>query len=80
MFTAAQWTEIEVTLDVTHREIDVIRLILAHESEQEVARDLSIALSTVHSHMRRIYKKLDINCRSELIERVYEAHWRSVND
>ncbi len=74
MFTPEQWGKIHNILNVTNREMDVVRLIVAHESEKEVARDLGIKLSTVHSHILRIYQKLGINCRSELIARVYDAH------
>jgi LuxR family maltose regulon positive regulatory protein len=50
---------------LTGRELDVLRLIAAGLSNQEIAQELVIALSTVKSHINHIYGKLDAKSRTQ---------------
>jgi len=50
---------------LTTREIDVLRLVAYGMSDAEVADKLVISLRTVHSHLRSIYRKLEVGSRSE---------------
>jgi DNA-binding CsgD family transcriptional regulator len=51
------------TLELTPRELDVLRLIAAHKSNAEIADHLFISLRTVTTHVDRIFNKLGINSR-----------------
>jgi DNA-binding NarL/FixJ family response regulator len=47
------------------REGEVFNLLISH-TEKEVARTLELSLSTVHTHVKAIYKKLGIHRRRDL--------------
>jgi LuxR family maltose regulon positive regulatory protein len=54
---------------LSEREIKVLRLMAADLSSPEIAEALIIAVSTVRSHIKRIYRKLDVHSRYEAVER-----------
>ena len=56
---------------LTKRESETLGLIARGYTYEEVARLLSVSLSTVQSHIRGIYRKLAVNSRGEA---VFEAH------
>jgi LuxR family maltose regulon positive regulatory protein len=52
---------------LSKRELDILRLIAAGRSNQEIADTLVIALSTVKSHINNLYGKLGTNRRTQAI-------------
>lgn len=54
---------------LSERELEVLRLIAAGLSNQEIAQQLVIALSTVKSHINHIYGKLNVNSRTQAVAR-----------
>jgi len=52
---------------LSQRELDILRLIAAGRSNQEIAEMLVIAVSTVKSHINNLYGKLGTNRRTEAI-------------
>lgn len=52
---------------ITERERDVLRLISEGNSYKATAQQLSITEGTVQSHIKRIYAKLNVHSRQELI-------------
>ncbi len=57
----------ETLLSLTERESDVLRLVAKGYSNKAVARELGITLSTVKTHLRHIFRKLDVEDRAQLI-------------
>ncbi len=57
---------------LTDRELEVLRMLTTSLSSAEIARELFIAPSTVRSHIKRIYAKLDVHNRIEAIQRAHE--------
>jgi LuxR family maltose regulon positive regulatory protein len=57
---------------LTRRELDVMQLIAAGESNAEIARDLYIAVGTVKNHVKNIYSKLNVHSRAQAIARSRE--------
>jgi len=51
---------------LTAAESEVARLVAAGGRNEEVARELGIGVSTVRSHLRRIFEKLNITSRGKL--------------
>ncbi|GFE85032.1 hypothetical protein GCM10011487_70320 [Steroidobacter agaridevorans] len=47
---------------------------LADLSEAKVAEQLSISVHTVHSHTERLYRKLLVGSRSELVTRIFRTY------
>ena len=57
---------------LSQRELDVLRLLKTELSGPEIARQLVIALSTVRTHTKRIYSKLNVNNRRAAVKRATE--------
>jgi two-component system, NarL family, response regulator LiaR len=63
------------TLDqLTERETDVLRLLAQGQSNQEIARNLSISATTVRSHVSTILMKLDVSNRTQAVLVAQERH------
>jgi DNA-binding CsgD family transcriptional regulator len=54
---------------LTPAEIEVVRLVSAGLTNPQVAERLFVSRSTVHSHLKRIFKKLQVRTRTELAAR-----------
>jgi LuxR family maltose regulon positive regulatory protein len=59
---------------LSERELDVLRLLATSLSSTEIARELTIAVSTVRSHTKSIYDKLNVHRRLDAVERAKELH------
>jgi LuxR family maltose regulon positive regulatory protein len=57
---------------LSERETEVLRLLTTSLSTSEIADELVIAVSTVRSHTKRIYAKLNAHSRIEAVERAEE--------
>ncbi len=53
--------------DITEREAEIIKLIIMGKSNKEIEEELFISLGTVKNHLYHIYRKLNINSRTQLI-------------
>lgn len=58
--------------DLTKKENEVVQQIIKGLSYKEVAVILSISYSTVNDHLKSIYKKMNVNSKSELISKVLD--------
>ena len=54
---------------LTPQELQVARLVVTGRANREVAEALFVSARTVESHLGRIYRKLGIRSRSQLIAR-----------
>ncbi|MBN1265451.1 MAG: helix-turn-helix transcriptional regulator [Anaerolineales bacterium] len=54
-----------VAASITPREQQVLQLLRAYLSNQEIAEQCSISSSTEQTHMAYIYRKLGVNSRME---------------
>jgi DNA-binding CsgD family transcriptional regulator len=51
------------------RELEVLALLAAGQSNQEIARTLFVTVGTVKTHLNSIYRKLDVHSRTQAIAR-----------
>jgi LuxR family maltose regulon positive regulatory protein len=56
------------------REVEVVRLMAAGLSNQQIADELVIALSTVRTHTKHIYRKLETRGRVRAVARATALH------
>ena len=54
---------------LTDRELQVLGLLAEGLTKREVAATLFLSYSTIHSHTKAIYRKLDGTSRDEVLER-----------
>src|SRR5581483_9099824 len=52
--------------DLTERELDVLRRLIAGRTKREIASELVISQSTVHTHTVHIYGKCGVSTRAGL--------------
>jgi ATP/maltotriose-dependent transcriptional regulator MalT len=57
---------------LSERELDVLRLLNSHLSVPEIAQELTVAPSTVRTHVRVVYNKLGVHGRLEAIQKAKE--------
>ena len=57
---------------LSERELEVLRLLTTHLSSTEIAQELVISVSTVRSHIKNIYGKLDVHARADAVRRAKE--------
>ncbi len=55
---------------LTGRELEVARLVVDRRTNQEIADELFLSLKTVETHMRNMFRKLDVSSRVELARKV----------
>jgi LuxR family maltose regulon positive regulatory protein len=57
---------------LSERELEILRLIVAGHSNEEIAQILTLALSTVKWYINTLYGKLHVKTRSQAIARTHE--------
>ena len=57
----------DLTRGLSSRMIDTLQLLLAGDSEKEVATKLKLSPHTVHIHVKNLYKRLGVCSRAELM-------------
>ena len=70
-FTRDQWTLVATALRFSDREAEVVRCLLDGHTEQTTALRLGLSVHTVHSYVGRIYPKLGVRSRSDLVVRIF---------
>jgi LuxR family maltose regulon positive regulatory protein len=57
---------------LSNRELDILKLIAEDLSNQEIADKLFISLNTVKTHVRNILLKLEVENRSQAVNKAKE--------
>lgn len=60
------WADMAAAFGLTVSENRVVRLLISGLSVEALARELSISIETVRTHVRRVYAKLGVNGREQL--------------
>ena len=60
-------------LDLTDRETDVLRRLVDGRTYDQAASDLGISASTVRTHVRAIYRKLQVHSVAEAVRKAVQA-------
>ncbi|MGJ7506268.1 response regulator [Variovorax sp. GT1P44] len=64
---AAQYVQITTRAALSPRESQILRMVGAGKPNKEIARDLSLELSTVKGHVRSVLDKLGVRNRTEAL-------------
>ena len=62
---AARFRERILRKDLSSRELEVLRLIVAGRSNKEIARDLAIGEESVKSYLKAVFQKLGVADRTQ---------------
>ena len=75
LLRSATWSTLTESLDLSPREIEILECILnLEDDEKSMARRLSMSSRTVHTHLERLYRKLRVTTRAQLMARVLVAY------
>jgi DNA-binding CsgD family transcriptional regulator len=66
------WSEIARTLGFTQRELQIVQSVFDNLPEAGIAKRLQISGHTAHTHLNRLFKKLTVTTRTDLVVRVME--------
>lgn len=72
LFTDEAWQRIALALGIAPRELEIVRHIFDDRTEADIARELRISPHTVHTYLARIYHKLSVTSRVQLVVCVVE--------
>lgn len=68
-----------VYMNLTSREIDVLRYLCKGCSDEEIAQNMFISVNTVKTHIRNMLEKLFLRDRTQLVIYAYENNVLSKN-
>lgn len=54
---------------LTAREVQVVRLVAQGLTNEQIADRLYLSPDTIKTHLRRVFRRLDVNNRAELVAR-----------
>jgi LuxR family maltose regulon positive regulatory protein len=59
---------------LSERELEVLALLAAGKTNQQIAKELFVSLGTVKSHINNIYRKLGVRSRTQALAKVRELN------
>lgn len=65
-------TRAQEALKISERELEVLKLLAAGQSNKEIARQLELSPNTVKSHIANLFQKLEVKRRTSAIQRARE--------
>ena len=80
MYRSDRWRSVTSSLGLSQRERQILEILLAGiDDEKRMAERLGISHHTIHTHIERLYRKLHVQSRSQLIAAVFVAYAISVD-
>lgn len=70
------WITVACLLSLSPRECQIVRAMLDDRNEAEIALLLRISRHTVHTYVERLYRKVNVRSRTQLILLVFKAFVR----
>jgi len=77
IFSDKEWAQIIDELSLSPRQKEIIQCLLLGDSDKQIANDLHISVPTVRTHLSRLFIKLDVQDRVELILRIFYIFCKS---
>jgi len=74
VFPQGDWLVLGNTLGLSPRELQIVQSVFEDEKQEAIAWRLGISPSTVNTYMQRLYAKLEVRSRPQLIVRVIAAY------
>jgi DNA-binding NarL/FixJ family response regulator len=70
IFSHQAWREIARSLKLSGRELQIVRGVFDDHTDLGIAAELSISRHTVHTHFKRLHRKLGAVSRAQLVLRI----------
>ena len=78
LFTAKEWRAISSSLMLSPRQSEILRLIFDGKNDKQVAKALKIRAPTVRTHVRRLFERLEVRDRTQLVIETFKVFRRDV--
>ena len=69
-----QWDSIAQSLNLSGRELQILQCMFDNQTEDAMAMELGISCHTVHTHLERLYHKLQVTSRCAAVVRVFAEY------
>jgi DNA-binding CsgD family transcriptional regulator len=76
--TCEEWEAVALSLRLSPRQAAIVKLILEGKRDKQIAVSLAMSISTLRTHITRIFARLDVADRLELVLHVF-THFRTGN-
>lgn len=70
LFSKEEWRALADAMELSPRALQIVSRLLTNATEAEISADLGISPHTVHAHVERVYRKLNVRSRVDLTVRV----------
>jgi DNA-binding CsgD family transcriptional regulator len=82
LLPADAWDRMSVRLRLSPRELQILMYVFDDQKRETIAAELAISPHTVNTYFQRLYKKLDVSSRPQLILRVVLEYlsWNTTDD
>ncbi|MGB5401341.1 MAG: helix-turn-helix transcriptional regulator [Thermoanaerobaculia bacterium] len=74
LLSESTWSLLSYRLRLSPREVEIVRGLLNEKSESGIGQEMGISPHTVHSHIKRLYRKLKVASRGAAIARIFEEY------
>jgi DNA-binding CsgD family transcriptional regulator len=74
LFSASDWLHLRAALGLSTRELQIVQRVFEDQKEEAMAAGMGISPHTVNTYMQRLYRKLHVCSRTQLIVRLMATH------
>jgi DNA-binding CsgD family transcriptional regulator len=74
VFSEKQWQAVARRLHLSPRELEIVRGIFDNSKENRIAEQMNVSPYTVHEYLKRLYRKLDVSGRVQLVLVLVKNH------
>jgi DNA-binding NarL/FixJ family response regulator len=71
VFSSDIWDLLTRSLGLSQRESEIVQALFDDEKESAIADHLGISRHTVHTHIERLYRKLEVTSHAALVRHVF---------
>jgi DNA-binding NarL/FixJ family response regulator len=80
LFSENQWRTVAAHLELSARELEIIRLVFEDVQEQAIAEQSGTSLNTIRTQLKRLYWKLGVRSRVGLVLRIVREHLAALRE
>lgn len=70
LFNQTEWQGLAQRLALSEREVQLCHGVVDNKTDAEIAEQLELSAHTVRTYFERLYRKLDVSSRAELVVRL----------
>ncbi len=71
LVTEAEWISVRESLGLSARQAQVVEGLLQAKGDKQIAEDIGISVATVRTYLDRLFQKLGVDDRVELVVYVF---------